>query len=103
MLAGAVGATSALQYAITLLANLPGLIEKGVDLVSTIKEHHDVLAEARDEQRDPTGEQWDRLNSAIAGELKTSDAQVAADEAEAKRRTDAANQQAASDSGAPKV
>lgn len=55
----------ALMYAMQLLAQLPALIEGGHEVVGLVKDANDALKKMQSENRDPTPEEFEALNSKI--------------------------------------
>lgn len=56
---------NALDFAIKLFGELPGLISAGANVVSLITTYRDKLAEMSAQNRAPTQQEWDELNQRI--------------------------------------
>lgn len=59
------GTLTALQYALALLDAIPRLLQAGADITSLITEHRTKIDQMVKEERDPTEEEWDSLNTEI--------------------------------------
>lgn len=55
-----------LTYAIQILSALPALIDAGISIKALVTDSNDALHRMQTEKRDPTPEEWQHLNNAIA-------------------------------------
>lgn len=55
----------AFSFAVQVLSQLPALIAAGIDVVDLIKSTNSSLQKMKDENREPTDQEWDDLNSMI--------------------------------------
>ena len=57
---------TALDLASLVLGTLPQLIAAGVNIVALVEQTNSTLSKAQAEGRDPSSQEWDAINDAIA-------------------------------------
>lgn len=57
--------TTALDFALKLLTNLPALIQAGVEVTQIVTRSREQITAMQAEDRGPTDAEWDQLNAEI--------------------------------------
>ena len=56
---------TALAFALQAFTTLPDLIAAGIDIAEFVKDTSANLTKMKDEERDPTDEEWEALNKVV--------------------------------------